>query len=124
MNKSSVRYLAVGWLGTMGWVNLSQAGVSGEPGPAPQITVYVYNWPQVEPNTLREAKEVVTRIFRKAGVEATLVDAPPTSSEVKGEKPQRLGQSNFFVQILSLPMGESLRLPAQVLGVAPGNPRS
>jgi hypothetical protein len=56
-------------------------------------------------------------------VEATLLDASPTSSEVKGEKPGRLGQTNFFVQILTFPMAESLRLPTQVLGVAPGNPR-
>ena len=123
MNKSSIRYLAVGWIGTMGWVNLGQAGVSGEPGQAPQITVYVYNWPQVEPNNLREAKEVVTRIFRKAGVEATLLDARATSSEVKGKEPQRLAQTNLFVHILSLPMAESLRLPTQVLGVAPGDPQ-
>jgi len=121
MNQSCIRYLAAGWIGTMGWVNLGQAGVSGAPGPVPQITVYVYNWPQVEPNTLREAKEVVTRIFRKAGVEATLLDGPSTSSEVKAKKPQRLGQTKFFVQILSLAMAESLRLPTEVLGVAPGN---
>jgi hypothetical protein len=123
MNQSSIRYLAVGWIGTMGWVNLSQAGVSDVPGPAPQITVYVYNWPQVEPNSLREAKEVVTRIFRKAGVDATLLDASPTSSEVKGKEPQPLGQTNFFVQILTLPMAESLKLSTEVLGVAPGNPQ-
>ena len=123
MNQSSIRYLAVGWIGTMGWVNQGRADVSGVPGPAPQVTVYVYNWPQLEPNTLREAKEVVTRIFRKAGVEATLLDASPTSSRVKGKEPQPLGQTNFFVQILTLPMAESLRLTTEVLGVAPGNPQ-
>jgi len=130
MNKSIIQhlqhlgqYLA---LGAMGWVSLSQTVVAGEPGEqgaAPQITVYVYNWAEVEPSTLREAKDVVTRILSKAGVDATLLDAPPSSPAENGQAETRLGRSNFFVQILSLPMAEGFGFPTQVLGVAPGDPQ-
>ena len=120
MNKSVIRCLAVGWIGTTGWVSLSQAVLADEPEPTPQIAVYVYNWAEVEPNTLREAKEVATQIFRKAGVEATLLDGPLPS---KGEQGKVVTPSNFFVQIVSVSMAESYGLPTQVLGIAPGNPQ-
>ena len=124
MNKSIIRCLAVGWIGTTGWVSLSQAVVADEPGPTPQITVYVYNWARVEPNTLREAKEVATHIFRKAGVEATLLDGS-LSSEEEREKlvTGRHRSSNFFVHIVSLSLAENFGLPTQVLGIAPGTPQ-
>jgi hypothetical protein len=123
MKKSMIWYLAVGWIGALGLVGLSEAAAAGETEPKPQITVYIYNWAQIEPKTLREAKEVVNRILRQAGVEATLLDAPPPSQEGQGKTPLRLGQSNFFVQILNLPMAERFGLPTQVLGVAPGDPQ-
>ena len=120
MNKSVIRSFAAGWIGAMGWVSLSQAVVADEPGPTPQITVYVFNWARVEPDTLREAKEVATQIFRKAGVEATLLDGPLPS---KGEQGKVVTPSNFFVQIVSVSMAESYGLPTQVLGIAPGTPQ-
>jgi hypothetical protein len=99
---------------------MGQAVQASEPEPAPQITVYVFNLAQIEPNTLRKAKEVAAHIFRNAGVEATLLDAPPPSAEGQSKELPRPRQSRFFVQILSLPMAESFGFPTQVLGVAPG----
>jgi hypothetical protein len=102
---------------------MGQAVPASEPEPTPQITVYVYNWAQVEPNMLRKAKEVATHIFRKAGVGATVLDAPVSPEEEQRQAAPRRGQSNFFVQILDLPMAENFGLPTQVLGIAPGEPQ-
>ena len=124
MNRSVIRYLAVGWMGTTVCLNLIQAVAAAEPEPKPQITVYVYSWEQVEPNTLREAKEVATHIFRKAGVEATLLDGPLSSEEEHGKVvPERRRSPNFFVHIVGLSMAENFGLPTQVLGIAPGTPQ-
>lgn len=124
MNKSVIRSfarsLAAGWIGMMAVVNGSQAVWAGEPEPAPQITVYVYNWAQVEPSTLRIAKVAATHIFRKGGVEATVLDHPLPSAEEQGKVLQWVGPSDFFVHILSLPMAERFGFPTRVLGIAPG----
>jgi hypothetical protein len=123
MNKSIIQYLAVGWIGTMGLVSLSQAVPAGDPGPTPQITVYVYNWAQVEPNTLREAKEVATGIFRNAGVEAVLRDQPLASENGPMEAvDQPIEHPMFFVHIFTPAMAKPLGLRTTVLGLAPGTP--
>jgi len=124
MNKSIIRYLTAGWIGTMGWANLGQAVLADEPEPNLQITVYVYNWAQVEPNTLREAKEVATHIFRKAGVEAALLDHPlPSENEpMDGIELQFLQSLPFFVHIFPHAMAKPSRLRTTVLGLAPGMP--
>ena len=44
-------------------------------------------------------------------------------SEEPGKTALRPGRSNFFVQILNLPMAEKFGFPTQVLGVAPGDPQ-
>jgi hypothetical protein len=127
MNKSVIRCfarsLAAGWVGAMGCANVGQAVQASEPESTPQITVYVYNWAHVEPNMLRKAKEVATQIFRKAGVEATVLDAPLSPEEEQRQAALRRQSSNFSVQILSLPMAEGFGFPTQVLGIAPGPPQ-
>ena len=124
MNKSVIRCLAAGWVGTMGLVNLSQAVAAGEPESRPQMTLFVYNRAQVEPETLQKANEVAARIFQNAGIEvAVVVDPPPTGGEeTAGNRPPFPPPLAFFVQILPPEMANRLRFPSTILGFAPGTP--
>ena len=117
MNQSVIRYMTAGWIVAMGLIMSGQAVLAGQLEPTPRITVYVYNWAGVEPHTLREAKEIATRVFRNAGVEAVVLDPPLPS-----ENEQTDALEYFFVHILPPAMAKRLGLPAMALGVAPGPP--
>ena len=121
MNKSIIRCLTVGWIGTMGLVNLSQAVLADEPETTPQITVYVYNHVQLEPNTLQEVKEVATRILRNAGVEAVMLDVALSSENaLTGGVRRQVQHAALYAHITTRQAANPFGLPKYALGVAPG----
>ena len=98
--------------------------MAGKPASTLQMTLFVYNRAQVEPDTLKKAYETAARIFRNAGVEvAAVVDPPPAvQEETNGIEPKFPTPFSFFVQILPQEMAERVQLPSTVLGFAPGTP--
>ena len=120
MNKSIIWHLAAGWMGVMGWVSTGQAMLADEPGTAPQITVYVFNWAEVELGTLQEAKNVATRVFRNGGLDATLLDPPSPADEGEGQTAEEVTSTTFIVHVVPPAMAKRFGLPASMLGVAPG----
>jgi len=107
----------------MAWANVAQTVDAIEPEATPQITVYVYNWAQVESETLRKAKEVASHVFWSAGVEAAVLDPPPASEDEKGNAVgQFLAHLTFFVHLYTPAMAKRFRFPSTMLGLAPGTP--
>jgi hypothetical protein len=84
------------------------------------MTVYVYNWAQIERYTLSQTKEVAMRVFRDAGVEAELLDFALTLDEEEAAAAEEVSGGAFFVHIFSREMAKPLRLRETALGLAPG----
>lgn len=121
MNKSIIRCFAAGWISTLGWAIPGPAVSADEPEPNLRIIVYVYNWAQVGPNTLREAKEVATRIFGSAGVETVWLDVALSSGNVQtGGVEQKAQHPALFVHIHTRKSANPLGFPTHALGLAPG----
>lgn len=123
MNLSIVRYLTAAWIG-VAFGSLDRAALASDSEANLRITVYVYNWAQVEPKALRTAKEVATHIFRKAGVEAVLLDLPlPSGNEqTSGMDRPFLPRPHFLVNIIPQATATRMGLRTMTLGVAPGTP--
>jgi hypothetical protein len=118
-------YLALGFILTGEFTGLSQSAAAGSPETSLTVTIHAYNFAQVDGRTLREAEEVATEIFRKAGVESRWVDSASTSENMQGH-PAAHGSNNLsHIQLDILPplMAERLGLPNNVMGLAPGTER-
>ncbi|MGH9783343.1 MAG: hypothetical protein ACRD88_04085, partial [Terriglobia bacterium] len=85
-----------------------------------KIAVHIRNYAQVNQDVLEDAGQIATRIFRKAGVVViAVVETEETPSEVEVTLPS---VSHLYVEILPRETAARLRLPENMLGVAPGNP--
>jgi hypothetical protein len=86
------------------------------------ITIHVYNYAQVSPETLMEAEKIAARVFRKAGEEIRLRDERPNSQKQKEDSVGRelLYSSDITLCILPRLMTESFGLEHERLGFAPG----
>jgi hypothetical protein len=124
MNKTLRNAVLAGWIGVMGWATGGQAVQADGQGSAPQITVYVYNWADVEPDALRKAREVAARIFQSAGVEARVLEFPLPSDNGKGSVEEETFSPllTFIAHIYTREMARRFRLPQTMLGLAPGTP--
>src|ERR1700730_2843019 len=61
--------LALGLALTSGLAGLAYAAPAAPSETTPAITIHVHNYARVAPETLAEAEEVTTGIFREAGLE-------------------------------------------------------
>lgn len=120
MNKSTTRYLTVAWIVAMGWLGAGQAVLANQPKGNPRITIYIYNWAEIKPAALQEAKEVAARVFRKAGLEPQLLDHPLPDGDGPGAAFKPVAANEFFVHLPSPEMAKQMHLPTNTLGVAPG----
>lgn len=119
--KRALRW-APGFVLTAALTGLNQLAAAGPRETSPKITIHAYNFAQVDDRTLREAEQVATGIFRKAGVEAQWVDIAFTSQDMQSHSAAHLPYNLSDLQLDILPpvMVQRLRAPANVMGVAPG----
>lgn len=89
----------------------------------PAITIRVYDYAEVDRQTLREAERTAASVFRKAGVESRWVEsteaarAAPWNPATKGS----FNPSDILLDIIAGVMVDRLGLPGGVIGVAPGS---
>jgi hypothetical protein len=86
------------------------------------VTIHVYNFAQVDGRVLRDAEEVATEIFRKAGVETRWVDFVSASENMQSHLAVHGSYNLSAIQLDFLPSlrAERLGLPNNVMGLAPG----
>jgi hypothetical protein len=86
------------------------------------ITIHVHNYAGVAPETLAEAKEVATGIFRKAGLETRWADMVLTAenNQVNSADHPAHNLADIQLSIIPLEMSDRSCLPNNVMGLAPG----
>jgi hypothetical protein len=89
------------------------------------ITIYVYNYAQVDHNLLMKAEKVASEVFRKAGVKSQWVN-DPIRFENGQEKPAQEGPITLdYIWLMITPRGmaDQFGLPRSAMGLAPGGGR-
>ena len=89
----------------------------------PTIAIHIYDYADVDPQTLIEAEKVTSSIFRKAGVESRWPDSGPAKQGIpwNNASPQFAEVADIQLDILPGSMADRLGLPDDVMGLAPGS---
>jgi hypothetical protein len=121
--KTTLRWtLSVGLALTNGLTGFSHIAAAASSETSPSITIHVRNYAGVAPKTLKEAEEVATRIFQKAGVETRWADITLTAennpSNSADHQPDTLADIQFSV--FPREMSDISDLPSNAMGLAPG----
>jgi len=108
-----------------GFTGLDQSAAGGSPETSLTVTIHVHNHAEVDHRTLTEAEKVATEIFRKVGIKTRWVDPALNSENKKGNSvaQRSFNLSDIQLDILPPSMAERLRLPNNVMGLAPGTER-
>jgi hypothetical protein len=88
-------------------------------GPAKQIVIDIRNYAQIDENVLRQASEIASNIFQRAGVEVIITNELAEGASISPSDLPRL--CHLKVNILSPEMARRMGLRMQALGVAPGS---
>jgi hypothetical protein len=124
MNNALRNSLIAAW---MGWFGLGLVAKANEAGSKPQFSVCVRNYAGVPASTLGRAEKITQRIFEHAGIGTTWMDSvlPPTDGQENPLVNTSCASSlpRVFVNLISRQMAESLGLPNDTLGLAPGTPQ-
>src|SRR5260370_1652679 len=121
--KTRLRWtLRMGLVLTCGLQPLGHAEAVDSSGTSPAITIHVVNYARVGPNTLTEAEQVATGIFRKAGVETRWADIVLTA---ENNQANSTGHPTFTladIQLSIFPreMSDRIGLKENAMGLAPG----
>jgi hypothetical protein len=125
MNRKANWTLAAGMFVTAGLlVGVGQATAAGSPETEPKLTITVYNYADIDGNTLTDAEKIASGIFQKAGVpvvwdeDHATVTRDPLQKIPFNLKP--MGPSHLRLAILPRKMADRFGLPSDVAGVAPG----
>ena len=121
--KTTLRWtLSVGLVLTSGLTGLGHAAAAASSETSPAITIHVRNYAGVAPKILTEAEEVVTRIFRKAGLETRWADIVLTTENDRENSADHPASTLAGIQLNILPreMSDRSGLPDNVMGLAPG----
>ena len=122
MRTSQIRGWALGLI-LVGFADPVQGRGANKLGGPAAFTVHVCNYAHVDPKTLMEAKEVAVEIFRQAGVEMRWADVPLATLVDQYTDPDGqpvFGLSHIRLGVFPSLMADALRLPDNVMGVAPG----
>jgi hypothetical protein len=98
----------------------------------PPIAIHIYDYADVDPQTLIEAEKITSSIeaekitssiFRKAGVESRWPDSGPTTqgNPWNNASPQPAKLADIQLAIHPGSMADRLGLPDEVMGLAPGS---
>lgn len=120
--KTTLRWtLGVGLALASGLTVLAHAAPAVSSETSPAITIHVHNYARVAPNTLAEAEEVTTGIFREAGLETRWADSVLKAEDDPEPFAGHLTYSSSDIQLSILPpeMSERFGLPKNVMGVVP-----
>ena len=120
--KATLRWiLNVGLVLSIALTGLSHTAAAGSPQRSIAITIRVHNYAGVAPKTLADAEEVATEIFQEAGVETRWVDIISTRENtlVSSLYYPALTSADIQLSILPSKMSGRLRLPDNVIGLAP-----
>jgi hypothetical protein len=98
------------------------ASAAASSGTVPVVTIHVRNYAKVDSETLTQAEQVATGIFRKAGVEIrwadiilTLEDTPTKSANYR-----TFTITDIQLNIYPDSMSDRISLSGNVMGLAPG----
>jgi hypothetical protein len=122
--KTTLRWtLSAGLALASGLTGLGYTAAAASSETIPAITIHVRNYAGVVPKTLREAEEVVTGIFRKAGVETRWADVVLTTKNGQEDSADHPVFTLADIQLSIFPrvMSDRDGAPNNVMGVAPGN---
>jgi hypothetical protein len=88
----------------------------------PAVTIHVRNYAKVDPDTLTQAKQVATGIFRKAGVETRWADIilTPEDTPTNSANYQTFTITDIQLNIYPDSMSDRISLSGNVMGLAPG----
>jgi hypothetical protein len=91
--------------------------------PSLTLTIHIYNYADVAPQTLIEAERVAAGIFQRAKVNVRWVNAPATSGNNQENTTDRgpFDLSHIWIKILSGQMAERFNLRNDAMGFAPGS---
>jgi len=105
-----------------GLIGFGHAAAAAPSEANPVITIHVHNYAGVAPETLAEAEEVATGIFREAGIETRWVDTILTAENHQKNSADHPSTSLADIQLSILPreMSDRLGMPTNVMGVVPG----
>ena len=121
--KSTLKWtLGMGLALASGLTGLGYAAPAAPSETSPAITIHVHNYARVAPNTLAEAEEVATGIFREAGVETRWANSVLHAEDDPEPFAGHLTYSFADIQLSILPreMSDRLGLSRDVMGVVPG----
>src|SRR5260370_41912684 len=121
--KTRLRWtLRMGLVLTCGLQPLGHAEAVDSSGTSPAITIHVVNYARVGPNTLTEAEQVATGIFRKAGVETRWADIVLTAenNQANSIDHQAFTLADIQLNIFTDVMSDRSGLSSNVMGLAPG----
>ena len=116
------RQLTLGLIATCGCTALSHTVAAASSERSLTITVHVRNYAGVAPDTLAEAEEVATGIFRKAGLETRWADTALNTVKSQVNSSDHPGFTLADIQLGVVPpeMSDRWDLANNVMGLAPG----
>jgi hypothetical protein len=130
MNKKLGWYLIAGLLGAAGLTRGAEFANAKSPEPAVGITIRVFNYANINPDVLLDAKKVAEGILRNAGVAIKWIDHPielqdnqPVSSSQEAPDSEKDSGCNvpvLYLSILPENMAIAYHLPENRLGTTPG----
>jgi hypothetical protein len=121
--KTTLRWtLGMGLALASGLTGIGRAAAATSPETSSAITIHVRNYAAVAPQTLTEAEQVASGIFRKAGIETGWAHIVVTAENGHVNSADHLAYSLADIQLSILPreMSDRLGLPNNVMGVVPG----
>jgi hypothetical protein len=121
--KTTLRWtLRMGLVLTSGLTGLSHTVAAASSETSLAITIHVRNYAGVAPNTLAEAEEVATGIFREAGVETRWADTVVTTenNQVNSADHSAFTVADIQLSIFPREMSDRIGLANNAMGLAPG----
>jgi hypothetical protein len=115
--------LSSGLVLASGVTGFGHAAEAASPETSPAITIHVYNYAGVSSETMTEAQEVATAIFRKAGVETQWANTALAAENDQANSADDSGSTLADIQlnISTREMSDRLNIPDNVMGLAPGS---
>jgi hypothetical protein len=116
------------WQLTMALILAGITGVverarAGTPKSSLTLTIHVYNYAEVAPQTLIEAERVAAGIFQRTKVNVRWVNAPVTLGNNQEHTTDQgpFDLSHIWIKFLSAPMAERFSLRNDAMGFSPGS---
>lgn len=94
------KYLVLSLLVTLSLPAGAETASTGAAPPSPRVTVRVYDYAQVSPDTLARAEKLAAEIFRKAGVQTVWLDCRVTAGQPAAACEQPRRRTDLILRII------------------------